>query len=77
MKEQTINALIKILGKDLQLVYINNLCVWFSHKNKNFRIWYKTKFVEEIEDERALPISKEARAIGMKVKEYFSEKEEM
>lgn len=76
MKEKTINILIQILGKDLEIVYINNLYVWFSHKNKNFRIWYKTKFVEEIKEEQVLPISKEARAIGMKVKEFFSEKKE-
>lgn len=76
MKEKTINILIQILGKYLEIVHIDTLCVDFMYKNKNFRIWYKTKFVEEIEEERALPISKEARAIGMKVKEIFSEKEE-
>lgn len=76
MKESIINCLIKLFGREIEIKRVDTMSVYFVRKEKVFRIWYKTKFVEEIEDERALPVSKEARTIGMKVKEYFNEKEE-
>lgn len=75
MKESIINCLIKLFGREIEIKRIDTMSVYFVRKEKVFRIWYKTKFVEEIEEERALPVSKEARAIGLKIKEYFSEKE--
>lgn len=76
MKEKTINILIQILGKDLEIVHIDTLCVDFMYKNKHFCVWYKTFYCQELEDNYALPISEDAKKIGMKIKEFVSKVEE-
>lgn len=76
MKEKTINILIQILGRDFEILYIDTLCIDFMYKNKNFRVWYKTFYVEELEEGRPLPNSEDAKKIGMKIKEFVSKVEE-
>lgn len=76
MKEKTINILIQILGKDLEIVHIDTLCVDFMYKNKNFCVWYKTFYCQELEDNYALPNSEDAKKIGMKIKEFVNKVEE-
>ena len=76
MKEKTINILIQILGKDLEILHINTLCVDFMYKSKSFRVWYKTFYCQELEDIYALPNSEDAKKIGMKIKEFVSKVEE-
>lgn len=76
MKEKTINILIQILGKDLELETIFNASVVFKYREKTYNIWYKTLYVEELEDNYALPNSEDAKKIGMKIKEFVNKVEE-
>lgn len=76
MKEKTINILIQILGKYLEIVHIDTLCVDFMYNNKYFCVWYKTFYCQELEDNYALPNSEDAKKIGMKIKEFVNKVEE-
>lgn len=76
MKEKTINILIQILGRDFEITYIDTLSVQFTINGKTFRVWYKTFYVEELEEGRPLPNSEDAKKIGMKIKEFVNKVEE-
>lgn len=76
MKEKTINILIQILGRDLEIEHIDTLRVDFTYKNKKFCVWYKTFYCQELEDNYALPNSEGAKKIGMTIKEFVSKVEE-
>ena len=76
MKEKTINILIQVLGRDFEITYIDTLSVQFTINGKTFRVWYKTFYVEELEEGRPLPNSEDAKKIGMNIKEFVNKADE-